>query len=48
MSPNPFSIAVDAGASKKLSAKDYLMQIEGKTSEEADAILASLSNPIPG
>lgn len=39
---NPFSLAVDAGLAKKLNAKKYLMEVEGKTEEEANAILNSL------
>ena len=42
MPENPFSLAVKAGAAKKLTAKQYLMQVEGKTEEEAEAILAEL------
>lgn len=42
MSENSICLAVKACLAKKLNAKQYLMTVEGKTSEEADAILASL------
>ena len=42
MAENPFSIAVKAGLSKQLTAKEYLMEVEGKTEEEANAILESI------
>jgi len=41
---NPFSLAVDAGLNKRLSAKKYLMEVEGKTEEEAEAILTALDD----
>lgn len=43
---NPFSLAIKAALGKKQSAKLYLTETEGKTEEEADAILEEVKNSI--
>lgn len=42
MAENCFSLAVKTGLAKKITAKDYLMDIEGKTEEEVLSIIAEL------
>ncbi len=42
MAENAFSLAVKAGLDKKLSAMEYLLNTEGKTLEEAQAILTEV------
>lgn len=43
MAENAFSIAVKTGLAKKFNAKEYLMEVEGKTEEEANTILLQIS-----
>lgn len=40
---NPFQIAVDASAAKQLTAKEYLMKVQGMSEDEANAELAQLT-----
>lgn len=45
MPTNPFELAVKTVINRELTAKEYLMQVEGKTEQEAEAILADMLNP---
>ena len=40
---NPFQIAVEASAAKKLTAKEYLMKTKGMSEDEANAELDKLT-----
>ena len=41
--PNPFELAAAACASKKLTAKEYLMKVQGMSEDEANAYLVQIS-----
>lgn len=43
MPTNPFQLAVNASLAKQLTAKEYLMKVEGMSEDEANAHLAQIS-----
>lgn len=45
MAENCFTLAVKTAGAKKITAKDYLIDVEGKSEEEVLDIITSLQLP---